>query len=283
MDHRWPARRRRERPGREDLRQHGDHPSLAGRSRIVKERRRTLMRRSFTAASSDAFVFTGRNGRPLTRRNALRAWQVATKDVLGNPLRLHDLRTTFASRLAANRVDVATAQALLRHARPSTTLEVYTRVQGDAVARLERMRERARCVSRCQTVAISIGSAYASTRKWPGYRGGGRDSNPRPPGPQPGALPTELPPPRPRQDSSAGLPVQLAAVPPVLSARWYEVGGRFIRPQARTRFRCAAPEGGVTRGNHRFTRVKPGALPTELPPPAPATGCRALRGTIACY
>src|SRR3954451_13566024 len=26
--------------------------------------------------------------------------------------------------------------------------------------------------------------------------GGGRDSNPRPPGPQPGALPTELPPPR---------------------------------------------------------------------------------------
>ncbi|TML49769.1 MAG: phage integrase family protein, partial [Actinobacteria bacterium] len=66
---------------------------------IVKERRRTLMRRSFTAASSDAFVFTGRNGRPLTRRNALRAWQVATKDVLGNPLRLHDLRTTFASRL----------------------------------------------------------------------------------------------------------------------------------------------------------------------------------------
>src|SRR6201987_1434305 len=29
-----------------------------------------------------------------------------------------------------------------------------------------------------------------------GSRGGGGDSNPRPPGPQPGALPTELPPPR---------------------------------------------------------------------------------------
>src|SRR5438876_9230088 len=29
------------------------------------------------------------------------------------------------------------------------------------------------------------------------YEGGGRDSNPRPPGPQPGALPTELPPPSP--------------------------------------------------------------------------------------
>ena len=31
--------------------------------------------------------------------------------------------------------------------------------------------------------------------------GGERDSNPRPPGPQPGALPTELPPPRPRHRS----------------------------------------------------------------------------------
>jgi integrase len=53
---------------------------------------------------------------------------------------LQDLRTTFASRLAANGVDVATAQALMRHARPSTTLDVYTQVRGDATARLERMR-----------------------------------------------------------------------------------------------------------------------------------------------
>ena len=34
-------------------------------------------------------------------------------------------------------------------------------------------------------------------------RGGGRDSNPRPPGPQPGALPTELPPPWTGQDTPA--------------------------------------------------------------------------------
>ncbi len=108
---------------------------------IVKERRRTLMRRSFTAASSDAFVFTGRRGQPLSRRNALRAWQVATEAVLGESFRLHDLRTTLASRLAANGVDVPTAQGLLRHARPSTTLDIYTRVQGDAQARIERMRQ----------------------------------------------------------------------------------------------------------------------------------------------
>jgi len=108
---------------------------------IVKKRRRTLMRQGFLAASSDAFVFTGTRGRPLSRRNALRAWQVATEATLGEPFRLHDLRTTLASRLAANGVDVPTAQALLRHARPSTTLDIYTRVQGDAEARLERMRK----------------------------------------------------------------------------------------------------------------------------------------------
>jgi integrase len=82
----------------------------------------------------------GRNGQSLSRRNALRSWQQATKATLGEPLRLHDLRTTFASRLAAGKVDIATAQALMRHARPSTTLDIYTRVRGDAVARLERMR-----------------------------------------------------------------------------------------------------------------------------------------------
>lgn len=107
---------------------------------IVRRQRRRLMQRGFTAVSADGFVFTGRNGQPLSRRNALRAWQVATKAVLGEAMRLHDLRTTFASRLAAANVDVATAQALLRHARPSTTLDVYTRVRGDAAARLERMR-----------------------------------------------------------------------------------------------------------------------------------------------
>jgi integrase len=107
---------------------------------VVRERRDVALRRGFVFAAPDAFVFVGRNGQPLQPRNALRAWQKATKAALGEALRLHDLRTTFASRLAANNVDVATAQALLRHARPSTTLDVYTRVRGDAAARLERMR-----------------------------------------------------------------------------------------------------------------------------------------------
>ena len=40
--------------------------------------------------------------------------------------------------------------------------------------------------------------AAGASRSRQRHEGGGRDSNPRPPGPQPGALPTELPPPRQR-------------------------------------------------------------------------------------
>lgn len=114
--------------------------STAALAIVRKQRRKLMQRHGFTAASADAFVFTGRLGQPLGRRNALRAWQDGTKAALGEALRLHDLRTTFASRLAANNVDIATAQALMRHARPWTTLDIYTRVRGDAAARLERMR-----------------------------------------------------------------------------------------------------------------------------------------------
>jgi integrase len=107
---------------------------------IIREQRAVLLRRGFAFASSDAFVFVGLDGRPFRRHRPLAAWQRATKATLGEPLRLHDLRTTFLSRLAENGVDVATAQALARHAKPSTTLDIYTRVRGDASAKLERMR-----------------------------------------------------------------------------------------------------------------------------------------------
>jgi integrase len=107
---------------------------------LVLEQRNMLLRRGFGAAASDAFVFVGPDGQPLRRHRVLLAWQRATKATLGESLRLHDLRTTFASRLAANNVDIATAQALLRHANPSTTLDTYTRLQGDSAAKLARMR-----------------------------------------------------------------------------------------------------------------------------------------------
>jgi hypothetical protein len=66
----------------------------------------------------------------------------------------------------------------------------------------------------------------ASTKAWSvAMKGGERDSNPRPPGPQPGALPTELPPPRSRYSVAFNRQKrQTAAVPsadaPV--AQWTE-------------------------------------------------------------
>src|SRR5688500_14289267 len=42
----------------------------------------------------------------------------------------------------------------------------------------------------------AIGTPERESRSCAKTQGGGGDSNPRPPGPQPGALPTELPPPR---------------------------------------------------------------------------------------
>ena len=63
-------------------------------------------------------------------------------------------------------------------------------------------------------------------------RGGERDSNPRPPGPQPGALPTELPPPRRGQDSGvrrAGTGGILDAHGPV--AQWTERQASNLRAE----------------------------------------------------
>ena len=56
--------------------------------------------------------------------------------------------------------------------------------------------------------AASKAAALSAELQGPATRGGGGDSNPRPPGPQPGALPTELPPPRTGQ-SSPGRPMTL--------------------------------------------------------------------------
>lgn len=115
-------------------------PLSSGAAEVVRKRRAELMRSGFAAAAADAFVFTGRSGRPFGRRNVLRSWQAAAEEALGFRVRVHELRGTFISRLAERGVDPPTVQALARHSRLTTTLDIYTRVRGDADARLDRMR-----------------------------------------------------------------------------------------------------------------------------------------------
>ena len=56
-------------------------------------------------------------------------------------------------------------------------------------------------ISSTKTGSHEQPNAFAGSCHAEGVEGGERDSNPRPPGPQPGALPTELPPPRGAQNS----------------------------------------------------------------------------------
>src|SRR5580765_7555263 len=67
--------------------------------------------------------------------------------------------------------------------------------------------------------------AAALSAELRGHEGGGGDSNPRPPGPQPGALPTELPPPR-TEDRSRH---------PATIAQLHSRVGRPARPPGRRR------------------------------------------------
>ena len=62
-----------------------------------------------------------------------------------------------------------------------------------------------RADSKSAALSTELRGRAASVGTGPVREGGGRDSNPRPPGPQPGALPTELPPPRDGQYIRCGI------------------------------------------------------------------------------
>jgi hypothetical protein len=94
--------------------------------------------------------------------------------------------------------------------------------------------------------------------------GGGWDSNPRPPGPQPGALPTELPPPWTAQDSgvSSGVPSRSKAAVARSSRPWSSRTAPGAGPR-RTPDERVVGSAGV-RSRYRasgVSRHSPGALP----------------------
>src|SRR5215469_16438147 len=85
-------------------------------------------------------VFTTRTGRPVEPRNFVRSFRRICDSNQLRTIKVHHLRHVVASLLKDLRVPARDAQAILGHARISTTLEVYTNVdehaRPDALTRL---------------------------------------------------------------------------------------------------------------------------------------------------
>jgi integrase len=110
-----------------------------------------LLKRHKLASSHSGehdFVFATALGMPLgyrnvERRGLRRAAEKARLNPEGQPpLRIHDLRHTFASHLIVDlKLDVAQVSRILGHARPSITLDTYTHLF-DQAAHAADIRER---------------------------------------------------------------------------------------------------------------------------------------------
>jgi integrase len=84
-------------------------------------------------------VFVTRNGKPQSKRNALRAWTTAL-DKIGVDANLHSLRHSFISAHAERDTPVVLVADLVGHSRVTTTQTHYTRVRGGERQRLESLR-----------------------------------------------------------------------------------------------------------------------------------------------
>lgn len=76
-------------------------------------------------------VFTTRIGTPIDPRNFNRYFHDRCRKAGVPVIRVHEARHTCASLLAALNVHPRVAQAILRHSRISTTMEVYTEVTSE--------------------------------------------------------------------------------------------------------------------------------------------------------
>jgi integrase len=85
-------------------------------------------------------VFTTRTGRSVEPRNLVRSFRRICEDSQIRLIKVHHVRHTVGSLLKDLRVPARDAQAILGHARISTTLEIYTNVdeqaRRDALTRL---------------------------------------------------------------------------------------------------------------------------------------------------
>ena len=72
-----------------------------------------------------AWVFPAPDGRPMSEPALWHRWRRVTEMAGVRPLRFHDCRHTAATHMLARGVDVKTVSAILGHAKPSVTLNIY--------------------------------------------------------------------------------------------------------------------------------------------------------------
>ncbi|SCG65531.1 Phage integrase, N-terminal SAM-like domain [Micromonospora echinaurantiaca] len=80
----------------------------------------------------NGLVFTTRYGTPIEPRNFQRSWQTRCDKAGVKPITVHDARRTCATLLADLDVHPRVAMQVLRHARFSVTMEIYTQVSSKA-------------------------------------------------------------------------------------------------------------------------------------------------------
>jgi integrase len=118
-----------------------DVPLLRRLATLLRAHRERQGRQGFARISPEARVFTTCTGRPQSRRNALRAVNVASEHVGlrkdgQERVGCHDLRHSLAANAFALGLSPVEVSKLLRHANPQVTMTVYAGLAGDHVETL---------------------------------------------------------------------------------------------------------------------------------------------------
>jgi len=113
-------------------------PLLAPLASELRAHRERIGKRGFDRIQPAALVFATRTGKPISRRNVLRAVQRAGVAVglstEERPLGCHDLRHSMAANALGLGLSMTETARLLRHANPNVTATVYADLTEDGVA-----------------------------------------------------------------------------------------------------------------------------------------------------
>nr|WP_275587268.1 site-specific integrase [Micromonospora terminaliae] len=100
--------------------------------KLRQEQRDEAQAAAGNAWQETGLVFTTRYGTPIEPRNFQRSWQTRCERAKVKPITVHDARRTCATLLADLDVHPRVAMQVLRHARFSVTMEIYTQVSTKA-------------------------------------------------------------------------------------------------------------------------------------------------------